>query len=496
MKSFWKASFAVLVLAVFSCPSPVLDLYPDTPVPEPLSVSITEGDTTLANGQEFTVHAVVSGGIAAAYSMSWEVDAEVASDPSSPGDFLFSRQPDSETQYTITCRVTDGEAEVTDSILLTVQAPPLPDAPVVSIITSVSTLGSGETITLETAVDYDGDLSVQEYAWYVDSVLAAGHKDASYVFSQTPLYDTSFVVRVEWTVDGRTAQDAVAIEVEGIPLPDAPTGFDATSAVGRVVFTWDPSVEAVEYVLYHSSSRYSGFTEFHRSSETHYLYTPPVLNDLEYYKLTLINDQGVESEMSSWDLAKAELELPSSFSNLYEQDSSLGTKITGHVKNESTEDAKNVKISFFAYDQNGVFLEHDYAYASISDLPAGTESPFLTFLDTPYDEVGSIEMKVGYNRLEPVTILPISVTNIIKDWNSVGRKTYITAEVTNLSEVTIDDRLKVVFYDLEGRVMSIRTAYAYEPDFVLPGQTVEFDVSTTYRPEQLGEIVFFRAEEY
>lgn len=115
------------------------------------SVQIVEGDCTAANGSDKTLTVDITDPDNTEHTVIWYVDG---------AEFIrqrnctFAAYPEMETEYTLSVTVSDGEAEDSDSVIVTVLAPPWQPEPLHVYVFPQGAEQSDETIVKQyTALD-------------------------------------------------------------------------------------------------------------------------------------------------------------------------------------------------------------------------------------------------------------------------------------------------------------------------------------------------------
>jgi serine protease AprX len=149
--------------------------------------------------------------------------------------------------HTITLTVSDGEATVDDTVVITVEAPPAANQPPVADAGGNRTVADtdnapGETVTLDGSASYDPDGTIDFWSWSESSTsLGTGET------LDVPLSDGAHTITLTVTDDeGATDTDTVIITVEA-PAPAEPTLHVASldgSAKAAGKTKWSATVKA------------------------------------------------------------------------------------------------------------------------------------------------------------------------------------------------------------------------------------------------------------
>jgi PKD repeat protein len=182
---------------------------------DPLTVEITSSDTEGVAPATFEFEATIAGGTEP-YTISWNFDdGSEESDDDETVDHTF----DVADTYTVTVTVTDSTGRtVSDSILITVEAPP----PLTAVeITSNDTEGVAPA-TFEFEANVTGGTEPYDYSW--------DFGDGSEESDDDETVDHTFVVAGTYNVDltvtdstGRTVSDSILITVEAPPPSPPPS---------------------------------------------------------------------------------------------------------------------------------------------------------------------------------------------------------------------------------------------------------------------------------
>ena len=115
----------LLVFLLFGCEQPldkedVLEIIDNIPNIPP-SVVIIEGDRTISNGSDITLTTDIIDPDDYEFISTWSInEIEI----NNQKNFTFAAYPDRATDYKISVKISDGEDECTDSVIITVLGPP------------------------------------------------------------------------------------------------------------------------------------------------------------------------------------------------------------------------------------------------------------------------------------------------------------------------------------------------------------------------------------
>ena len=206
----------------------------------------------------------------------------------------------------------DNEESLASAATDAVAAEPQTNSPATGAPTIDGTVQVGETLTANTSgvADPDGLSNVQyEYQWLADDTDIAGASGLTYTLTDSE-ESKAITVQVSFTDDAdneemltSAATDAVAAE----PVPDRPTGLEATESHGQVVLTWDdPQDDSITgYVILRrvrendTGGDFSVLVADTGPAATTYTDDTVAAGTTYTYRIKAINEYGV-SERSRW----------------------------------------------------------------------------------------------------------------------------------------------------------------------------------------------------